>query len=35
MIARDVVSVVISSADADVADQGSDLVVTLLIKKEW
>jgi hypothetical protein len=35
MIARDVVSVVISSADADAADQGSDLVVTLLIKKEW
>lgn len=35
MVARDVVSVVISAADADAADQGSDLAVTLLIKREW
>lgn len=35
MIARDVVSVVISAADADAADQGSDLAIALLIKKEW
>lgn len=35
MVARDVVSIVISSADPDAADQGSDLTVTLLIKKEW
>lgn len=35
MVARDVVSVVISAADADAADQGSDLAITLLIKREW
>lgn len=35
MVARDVVSVVISSATATVGHQCSDMTITLLIKKEW
>lgn len=35
MVARDVLSVVVSSADADVADQGSDLTVTIILKRKW
>ena len=35
MIARDVLSVVVSAADADVADQGSDLQITIVCKRKW
>lgn len=35
MVARDVLSVVVSSADADVADQGSDLSITIVCKRKW
>ena len=35
MIARDVLSVVVSAADADAADQGSDLQITIVCKRKW
>lgn len=35
MVARDVLSVVVSAADADAADQASDLTVTVILKKKW
>lgn len=33
--ARDVIAFKVSAADADVADQGSDLTLTVLFKKKW
>lgn len=35
MVARDVLSVVVSAADADAADQGSDLQITIVCKRKW
>jgi len=35
MVARDALSVVVSAADADAADQGSDLTITIVCKRKW
>jgi len=35
MVARDVLSVVVSAADADAADQASDLTITVICKRKW